>query len=277
MTVSLLARSFRSTAIAAGVLSRAHRVGYVRDLLLVLVSRDMKLRYKRSILGLLWTLLNPLAQLLTLSFMFRTVLPLNIPRYTSFLFCGLLVWTWFQASLSQATVTIVENAELIKRPGFPTAILPTVTVTSHLVHFLIALPVLWLFLVLDGSRVTSAMLALPLVMALQFIWTLSLAYLMATFYVTFRDTQYLLGVVLQLLFYLTPVFYDASAIPARYQLLYGLNPMIHLLNAYRAILLRGELPEPLWSLLVLGLLAIGLLIFSYGHFTRVSYRFVEEV
>ena len=275
MAVSLSPKSVRFTAITAGALAR--RVRYIRDLLLVLVSRDMKLRYKRSVLGSLWTLLNPLGQLLILSFLFRSVLQLGIPRYTSFLFCGLLVWTWFQAALSQATGTIVENSDLIKRPGFPIAMLPIVTVTSHLVHFLLALPVLLLFLILDGSRMTSALLALPVVIALQFVWTLSLAYWTAACHVTLRDTQYLLGVLLQLLFYMTPVFYEASAIPARYQPFYRLNPMLHLIEAYRAILLHGKLPENLRALLVFTLLVVSLLIVGYRHFIHASYHFVEEV
>ncbi|MGH8064310.1 MAG: ABC transporter permease, partial [Candidatus Entotheonellia bacterium] len=227
----------------AGAAFQPRQLLHARDLLFVLVGRDMKLRYKRSVLGVLWTLVNPLAQLLILSFIFRMVLPLDIPNYTSFLFTGLLVWSWFQASLNQATGTIVENRELIKRPGFSANVLPTVTVASHLIHLLLALPVLLLFLMLDGCRLTSAILVLPLVMGLQFILILSLAYLVAAFHVVFRDTQYLLGIVLQLLFYLTPVFYEASAIPVRYQPLYRLNPMVHLLDAYRAILMRGELPD----------------------------------
>jgi lipopolysaccharide transport system permease protein len=275
MAVSLSPNPVRSTAAVVGPLAR--RVRYIRDLLLVLVSRDMKLRYKRSVLGSLWTLLNPLGQLLIMSFIFRSVLPLGVPRYTSFLFSGLLVWTWFQAALSQATGSIIESSELLRRPGFPVAMLPIVTVTSHLVHFLLALPVLWLFLVLDGSHVTSALLALPLVIALQFMWTLSLGYLTAACHVVFRDTQYLLGVLLQFLFYLTPVFYEASAIPARYQPLYRLNPMVHLLEAYRAILLHGKLPEHLWGLLVFALLTVSLLIVGYKYFIHASYRFVEEV
>src|SRR5262245_36055094 len=129
MAVSLSPNPVRATAASVGPLAR--RVCYIRDLLLVLVSRDMKLRYKRSVLGSLWTLLNPLGQLLILSFLFRSVLQLGIPRYTSFLFCGLLVWTWFQAALSQATGSILESSDLIKRPGFPIAMLPIVTVTSH--------------------------------------------------------------------------------------------------------------------------------------------------
>ena len=140
-----------------------------------------------------------------------------------------------------------------------------------------ALPVLVLFLMLDGSQVTSALFALPVVIALQFILTLGLAYLVATFHVTFRDTQYLLNVLLNLLFYLTPVFYEASAIPSRYQSLYWLNPMVGLIDAYRAILAHGTLPNHLISLLVLGLCATALLVYGYVTFKRASYRFVEEL
>jgi lipopolysaccharide transport system permease protein len=254
-----------------------HRLIYMRDLLRELVGRDMKLRYKRSVLGIAWTLLNPLMQLLVFLFVFNLVLPLNIPHYSSFLFAGILVWNWFQGSLNQSTGTIVDNRELLRRPGFFSPILPIVTVTSHLIHFLLGVPILLLFLLLEGSRLTSAILALPGVMALQFILTLGLAYLVATFHVTFRDTQYLLGVLLNLLFYLTPIFYDASSIPASYRPLYRLNPMLHLVEAYRAILLHGVLPDHLMPLLILGLCATGLLAFSYGTFKLASAHFAEEL
>ena len=253
------------------------RLIYMRDLLRELVGRDMKLRYKRSALGIAWTLLNPLTQMLVFLFVFNLVIPLNIPHYSSFLFTALLAWNWFQGALNQSTGAIVDNRELLRRPGFSVAILPIVTVTSHLIHFLLALPVLVCFLLLEGRQLTSAILVLPLVMALQFILTLSLAYLVATFHVTFRDTQYLLSVLLNLLFYLTPNFYDASSIPVLYQPLYRLNPMVHLIEAYRAILIRGALPDHLGSLLVLGLGATGLLAFGYMTFMRASYHFVEEL
>ena len=177
------------------------RLIYIRDLLVTLVGRDMKLRYKRSILGIAWSLLTPLAQLAVFYVTFDVLLPLNVPNYLSFLFTGVLVWNWFQVSLYQATSTIVDNRELIKRPGFPTAILPVVTVASYLVHFLLALPILFVFLLWGGVGMTSAIFALPLVIAIQFILTLSVAYFTATFYVTFRDTQHLLGVGLNLLFF----------------------------------------------------------------------------
>jgi lipopolysaccharide transport system permease protein len=160
--------------------------------------------------------------------------------------------------------------------GFPAAILPAITVTSHLIHFLIALPILVIALTLGGTLQSNAVLMLPLVIGLQFILTLSLAYFLATFQVIFRDTQYLLGVSLQLLFFLTPIFYDVKAIPERYQTLYQMNPMVHLIEAYRSILIRGDLPGAR-SLLLLGVLAITLLAGGYFMFRRASYQFVEEL
>jgi lipopolysaccharide transport system permease protein len=249
---------------------------YLRDLLRELVVRDMKLRYKRSILGIVWSLLNPLIQMLVFIFVFRNVLPLDIPNYPSFVFTGVLAWSWFQAALFLATGAITDNRGLIRRPGFPTAILPVVTVTTNLIHFLLALPVSLLFLVLGGGRLTSAILTLPLVIMLQFLLILGLGYLVATIHVTFRDTQHLLGVFLMLLFYLTPVFYDASIIPERYQTLYRLNPMFHLIAAYRTVLIDGSLPD-LPSLLAVGVAAGVLLWLGHTVFTRASYRFVEEL
>ena len=275
-------REYDSRRLGAFVMSRfdtllpRQRLIYIRDLLVTLVGRDMKLRYKRSILGIAWSLLTPLAQLAVFYLTFDVLLPLNVPNYLSFLFTGVLVWNWFQVSLYQATSTIVDNRELIKRPSFPTAILPVVTVASYLVHFLLALPILFVFLVWGGVGITSAIFSLPLVIALQFVLTLSVAYFTATFYVTFRDTQHLLGVGLNLLFFLTPVFYKSSDLPAQYQALYRLNPMVHLMEAYRAILLSGTSPEAM-SLLLLILPALALLYIGYHVFKRASDHFVDEL
>ena len=249
---------------------------YLGDLLRELVARDMKLRYKRSVLGFAWSLVNPLSQLLVLNLIFGLVLPLNIPNYTSFLFCGLLAWNWFQSSLFGATTAIVDNRELIRRPGFPVAILPVITVTTQLVHFLLALPILLLFLLFQHIPITGAILALPVIIALQYALTLSFAYLVAAVHVTFRDTQHLLGILLFLLFYLSPVFYDASVIPSAYRTLYQVNPMVHLLNAFRAVFLRGELPDAP-ALAALGAVTACLIVLGYAIFERASYRFVEEL
>jgi lipopolysaccharide transport system permease protein len=265
-----------SSISTAGVFFLKPRFVYIRDLLVTLVAREMKVRYKRSILGIAWSLLTPLAQLSVFYLIWNVLLPLNIPNYLPFLFCGMLVWAWFQGALYQATAAIVDNRELIKHPGFPIAVLPMVTVASHLIQFLLALPILLFIIVVDGNRLTSAVLGLPLVIALQFFLILSLAYFTATFHVTFRDTQHLVGVLLNLFFFLTPVFYDAQAIPAQYQAFYRLNPMMHVIEAYRAILLTGTLPDPS-VLLILSAVTIGILLLSYYVFTRASYRFADEL
>jgi lipopolysaccharide transport system permease protein len=214
--------------------------------------------------------------LLVFSFVFTRVLPLNRPNFTPFLFCGLVAWTWFQSSLFGGTGSITNNRELVRRPGFPAPILPAVQVASDLLHFLLALPILFVFLMFSGLHPGGAVVFVPLVMVVQFVFTLSLVYMVATIHVTFRDTQYLLGVFLLLMFYLTPIFYDVTNVPARFQAAYRLNPMLHLIESYRTIFLKGATPD-LLALMVLLVVSLVLLWIGYSFFQRASWRFVEEL
>jgi lipopolysaccharide transport system permease protein len=223
-----------------------------------------------------WTLLNPIAELLVLLFIFGAVLPLNIPNYAAFLFTGLLVYGWFQSSLNFSTMAIVGNRDLVRRPGVPTSVLPIVTVASHGVHFLIALPVLFFLLAFHGVPLTAAVAALPLLMALQFVFILGLAYPVAAIHVWFRDTQYLLRIGLQLLFFLTPVFYESRAVPEPYRLLYEINPMVTFVEAYRDVLLHGQMP-PVQPLLIVGLVSVAILVVGLVLFRRTSHHFADEL
>ena len=252
------------------------RLAYLRDLLRELVIRDMKVRYKRSVLGIAWSLVTPLIQLLVFTFLFGKVISLGIPNYPLFILAGLLPWNWFTMSLVQATVSVVENRELVKLPGFPAAILPAVTVTAHLVHFLLALLLLILFMLVWEIRLTMAVAALPVVILSQYALTVGLAYFAAASHVRFRDTQHIVNVLLTLAFFLAPVFYDAGAVPSSYQMFYRLNPMVHLLAAYRAVLIRGELPGVL-HLLALGVSTGGFLLMGYLVFNRASSHFDEDL
>jgi lipopolysaccharide transport system permease protein len=246
------------------------------DLLLTLVARDVKLRYRRSVLGVAWSLLNPLLQLLVFQFVFSTVLPLNVPDYTAFLFIGILVWSWFQSSLISATSAVVDNGQLIRQPGFPESVLPVVSVVSNLINFVLAFPILLVFLILGHHTPTTATFGLPCIIAVQLLFTLSLGYLLAGVHVQFRDTQYLVGVILMLGFYLVPVFYQPRAIPARYQTLYNLNPMVHILNAYRSVLIGAHSPD--WrALAVVSLASLIILTWTFILFARSSHRFIEEL
>ena len=203
---------------APGTIATYRRqVQYLRDLLRELVLRDIKVQYKSSVLGIAWSLLNPLFQLLVFIFLFRVVMPLGIDNYAAFAFSGMLAWSWFQLSMMQAAGAVTSHRELIRRPGFPAAILPAITVTTNLMHLLFALPLLLIFIFSSKGELNVTILALPFVMILQFMFTLSLAYVLATANVLFRDTQHLVGVFLQLLFYFTPVFYSAQQVPHKFQ------------------------------------------------------------
>jgi len=253
---------------------------YYCDLLWCLVVRELKILYKRSLLGIAWTLLNPLLQLLVFSVIFQQVLKAGsgINHYVSYAFSGLLIWGWTQSALFQATGLITGNRPLIRQPTFPVPILPIVTVTTGLIHFLLALPALAIIMAVDNVTLTWNILLFPVLLALQFILTLSLAYPLAALNVTFRDTQHTLGVILQLLFYLLPIFYTIHDrnIPQWLQTFYAWNPLVILIESYRAILLDGTFPN--WSgLFTLAVIGGLLLPIGYQIFQHQSERFVEEV
>ena len=253
-----------------------HRWVHIRDLLRELIARDIKLRYRGSLLGIAWTLLNPLAELLVLLFVFSSVFRVNIPNFGAYLFTGLLVYGWFQSSLNLATAAVVGNRELVRRPGVPSAILPIVTVASNLVHFVLSLPILFGLLILSGIQITSAVLALPFLIAIQFVFIAGLAYPVATLHVWFRDTQHVLRVALQLLFYLTPIFYEAASVPPALRPLLRLNPMAPMIDAYRVALIQGEWPQA--SLLLwLTVVSCTLLLAGFVWFRRASHRFADEL
>ena len=252
------------------------RLSYLYDLLRSLVDRNLKLMYNRSALGIAWTLISPLLQLLVFVFVFQVILQVEIFQYSSYVFVGLLVWNWFQSSLFEATGVIISSAPLIRQPGFPPAILPIVVVATNLLHFLLALPVLVIFLLFDGVRLTPLVLILPLLQIIQFCMTVTASYFLAAVNVTFRDTQHTLGVLLQFLFYLTPIFYEIDNIPKKYWYIYGLNPMVHIVTCYRQILVWGVQPDWLALAIIAGMTLLALPI-SYRMFKRQSLSFVEEI
>ncbi len=259
---------------------RRRQLTYYRDLVGELVSRELKVLYKRSALGVAWTLINPLLQLVVFSVVFQVVLKAGggIQYYSSYAFSGLLIWGWTQSSLFQATGLITGNRNLIRQPGFPVAILPIVTVMTGLVHFLLALPALLVIMAVDRVNFSLTWLVLPVLMLLQFVLTISFAYPLAALNVKFRDTQHTLGVVLQLMFYLLPIFYavNPQTLPAGLIQFYRWNPMVALIEAYRAVLLYGTLPD--WNSLLL-LVVVGALLLPIGYriFKHERARFVEEI
>ncbi len=249
---------------------------YQRDLLRELVLREMRMQYKHSFMGFTWSLLNPLMHLLVFYFIFRVVLTLDMQRFSSHVFIGLLVWNWLQGGLTQAANAITGNRELVRRPGFNLAVLPMVTNITHMMNFIFSLPVLLVILLVEDARFGPQLLALPVLLGLQFFLILGFSYLVASTNVLFRDTQHLLSVILRLFFFLTPIFYEVSMLPNRFHNLYRINPMAGLVEAYRAVLMGDRLLE--WGSLVWpASLAVLFCVIGYALFRRVNYRFVEEL
>jgi lipopolysaccharide transport system permease protein len=257
-------------------MEHSSRARYVLDLVHVLVMRDLKLRYKRSVLGVAWSLLNPLLQLLVFYFVFRFILPVSTNHFAMFLFVGLLAWNWFSSSLQLGCGAIIDHASLVRQPGFHPAVLPLVTVLSNLLHFLIALPIVFTAMIISGQGTLRSIAYLPLVILVQFLVTLSLVYALAALHVTFRDTQYLLAALLLLGFYVSPVLYSVNAVPQRFRWIYEMNPLAPVLESYRSILISGQAPA-LAHLILVGLASTAVLALTFPAFQRAGRWFAEEI
>ena len=251
-----------------------------RPLVESLVSRELKARYRGSVLGFLWSFVNPLLLLLTYTLVFTVILPNRQPDiqpFFLFLFCGILPWTWFQASLSESSGVLIASANLIKKVLFPAEVLPSVCVLANLAHFLLGLPILLLFLAWQGKLAWTAVL-LPLPILVQLVLTLGLSLFLSALTVHFRDIQNILSHALHLWFFATPVIYSYAAIaegtPLRRAL--RLNPMTHVIVTYQQMLFHGNVDH--WRGLFLALL-VGVLAFAAGAFLfdRLRDTLAEEV
>ena len=242
-----------------------------------LVIRDLKVRYKRSVLGFAWSFLNPLLMMIVFTLVFTALQRGSIAKYPVFVLSGLLPWQWFSNSVMAASISIVANAGLIRKVYFPREVLPLVAILSNLVNYVLALIPYGAFMLLFRVPLTPWVALLPLVLIVQFLFTLGLSLIVCTADVFYQDTKEILQVVMSLWFFLPPIFYSPDALSgtvARWTNM--LNPMAPLIGAYRAILYAGK-PLQYRSLmpgLALSLLLVGI---GYAVFSRYSGVFAEEV
>lgn len=258
-----------------------------RELIRNLVLRDLKARYKNSVLGFLWSLVNPLLMMVVFTVVFTVMMPNNtIDRFPVFVLCALLPWNWFSTSIIGGIHSIVGNAHLVKKVYFPREVLPISVVLSNLVNFLLALVVLFGALFVFQVRLTYWVALLPLVILVQFCFTLGLAFILGTANVFYRDTGVIMEVLLLAWFFLTPIFYPIDILPRHYvflgldlnvhRLAYILNPMASLIATYRVILYHGA-PPAFDFLLRTTVTALAVLAVGYLVFARYSRVFGEEV
>lgn len=253
-----------------------------RALVAGLVTRELRARYRGSVLGFFWSFVNPLLSLLIYTFVFTVVMPGIRPRayepYALFMFCGILPWTWFSSSLLEASNVLISGGNLIRKVLFPAEVLPLVTVFSGLVHFALGLPILVAFLLYYRMPVEPVDLAwFPLIVLIQLVLTTGLALLVSALTVHFRDVRDLLQHLLTLWFFATPIIYPLSLAPANVQRLLDLNPFTHLAVAYQEVLF---VPGPFtqwWRVAVGGAIALTTFVVGYFVFDRLRDTLAEEV
>jgi lipopolysaccharide transport system permease protein len=215
-----------------------------KDLLKQLVLRDLKVRYKNSVLGFFWSLLNPLVRVATITIVIKYVMRLDIPNYSAYLLAAYLPWVFFQTALLDSSQVIIHHRDLLRKVYFPREVLPLSAVASNLVHFLLALLVffayliIYIHLILDGSGLLITTLLLPVLIGMQCLLIVGLTYIVSCLNVFYEDTKYILSVLLDVFFYLTPIMYPA-------ELVYSRIANLHLPEIYRTLLYKLYLLNPM--------------------------------
>jgi lipopolysaccharide transport system permease protein len=272
---------------ARGWLWRLSELAEYRGLIHNLVLRELKARYKNSVLGFFWSLLNPLAMMLVFTAVFTFMMPNNqIPMYPIYILCGLLPWNFFSAGVMTSVGSIVGNSGLVKKVYFPREVLPIAGVLAQLVNFLLALVVLFAALIIFQGRFSPWLWMLPIVIFMQTCFILGLALILSTLNVFYRDTAMVMDVVMLAWFFLTPVFYPLEILPREYELfgiiwdvhrlMYILNPMASIINTYRDLLYWGVYTQVDFFLRTAATSG-AVLVFGYWFFVRYRGRFGEEL
>lgn len=253
-----------------------------RGLIRAFTIRDLQSRYRGSVGGLVWSVVHPLALLVLYTFVFSWILEIRLgpevgtPYFPVFLLAGLLPWQAVQEALSRSTVVLLEHPTLVKRTPFPTEILPAFVTLSALVAQLIGTGLLIVLLMALGHLPGASLALLPLLLALQVGMTLGLGWTLAGLNVYLRDVGQLLGIGLTLWVFLTPIFYPPTLFPRAARFLLLVNPLAILVDAYRAVLIRGGWPAPA-PLLVLTACAGALFAFGFWLFRRLQPGFADAV
>lgn len=247
-----------------------------RELLKSNVKKEIRGKYKGSFLGIIWSFVNPLLTVLVYAIIFPYILKQDQPNYLIFLIVAIIPWNFFTTVLNQGSTTVLVNGNIIKKVYFPREILPISIVVSGLVNFLISCIIILLFVLFGGLGFSIYLLYLPIIILIQFMMSLGFVFVLSAINVYVRDVEYIVNFVLTLLFYATPILYDASLIPARLQWILNLNPMKHLIEAYRAIFYYQQSPN-LVGLLSLLCIGFGVMILGYVIFKALEKGFAEEV
>jgi ABC-2 type transport system permease protein len=247
-----------------------------RELIWALALKELRVRYKRSVLGFLWALLNPALLMVVLTLVFGTIMRFSIDHYAVFLLSMLLPWTFFSQSLAYSVESIVGNGDLLKKVRVAQIVFPIAAVVSNIINFVLSLLPLMLLIALMRFPLHWTWLYLPIPMLALFLFTLGTAFFFATINVFYRDVSHIVQILLSAWFYFSPVIYSLDFVSSKYRWLFRINPMLYVLNGFRLAIYYGMLP----SLKSVGMsLACGItaLLIGFAVFRRYQNSFVYYV
>lgn len=251
-------------------------ISHYIDVVIVLAQKDFKIRYRNSVLGFLWALLNPLAYMVILTLVFSFVLRVSIPNFPAWVLIGLLIWRFFSIATTQGLSSIIGNPSLVNKVYFPRYL---IVLSNSLANFLgasLEFVALIPLLLLLGVSLSPYVLFLPAILISEFLLVFAISLSLSSLNLKYRDFDQLWSIAIQLGFFLTPVVYDAKLIPAKYGFIYSLNPVTRLIETARNVLLLQQLPSLFDNLAIISGILVFLLV-GFLVFRRLEPRFAEEL
>jgi ABC-type polysaccharide/polyol phosphate export permease len=249
--------------------------GY-RELLVNLIVSELKLRYRGSFLGFLWTILNPLFFLAILAVVFSKIIKFQVDNYIIYLFAGLTAWLMIQQTVLIATASVVNNESLIKKVYIPKLVFPLSSCLARYIDHAILSGILVLFMVFFKMEFTWSLLILPFVFFLHFVFSLGLSMIAAALYIIIRDVQHVLAILFQAFFYLTPSLYPIDVLPPTYRMIFLMNPFYYFIQSFRYPVYNGALP-PAKILLTAVLLTVFVFVVGLAIFYKKEKYFVFHI
>lgn len=249
---------------------------HYREFLKSNVKKDIRGKYKGSFLGVLWSFINPLLSVLVYAIVFPYIMRIKVENYLIYLITGIIPWTFFTSSINMGLISVLSNADIIKKVYFPRIILPISTVTSCLVNFLISCLIIVLFCLGSGLGISFQILWLPLIAIIQYVMLLGFTFILSAIEMYMRDIEHIVNFILSMAFYVTPILYTPDIFPEKLAWVLKVNPMAYLVNAYRSIFFYQKMPD-LIGIGVVSIFSIFLFVIGYLIFEKLQKGFAEEV
>jgi lipopolysaccharide transport system permease protein len=260
------------------MLANIRTLSNYRGLLRIWTLRDIRIRYKQSLLGAAWAILQPLVLMIVFTFVFSIITRVDtgeIP-YPIFSYTALLPWTFFATSINFGTMSLLTNMNLVTKVYFPREILPIAAVAASFIDFLIASLVYFGLIVFYGLPLQPTLLVIPIILSIQIVLTVGVVLFASAINVFYRDIRFVVPLLVQVWMFATPIIYPITLVPERLRPFYALNPMAGLIEAYRAVALHGTWPD-WYDLGMAGLVSIGVFLLGYTYFKRVEWQFADII